>query len=393
MPGRPKARHDKNSGEAAPEFEDLLTANTGIGTPLHVWRKARRRNEALQAQTRKLADSLESVGIPAYQRNNPVSLIGDVTGCVEAPDQFRRIRFLPQVAQQERAPMLNALRYFLKAWDKGPYVRFAVITAGPRIPLGEDLRGEIQTFHRLLSKWASLARQKFDVEAIFRGTEFTIDEARTFHLHANILYAPRRKLTPEQWEKFLAWTRSYVGAHWRDSGRLRKADEAVKYPFKPAEMDHLSPDELAWLLGAIQRLKLMQPMGVFADFCRELDNDGCKIAPIADKQGLNLARVKRQKRDAPTPAVKDLLKPPRENELIARTAPMPRFSPYREPCSVVRNYTPDPKTEGGQFRLGLLKDRAQRAKAMWFKNGGPLPGAALAQAAGNGPPEDPEDAP
>ncbi len=390
MPGHPKARHDKNGGEAATKIEDLLTANTGIGVPLHVWRKVRRRNEALKAQTRTLADSLESAGIPAYQRNNPVSLIGDVTGCVDTPDQFRRIRFLPLVAQQERAPMRNALRYFLKTWNKGSYVRFAVVTAGPRIPLGNNLRGEIQSFHRLLSKWANLARQKFGVEMIFRGTEFTIDQARTFHLHANILYAPRQKLTPEQWEKFLARTRSYVGAHWRDSGRLRKADEAVKYPFKPTEMGHLSPGDLAWLSIEIRQLKLMQPMGAFAEFCRELDNDGCKIAAIANDRGLNLARVKRQNRDMP---VQSLKLSPRENELIARTAPMPRFSPYREPCSIVRNYTTTPETGGGRFRLGLLQDRAQRAKAMWFKNGGPLPGVALAQAAGNGPPEDPEDNP
>lgn len=326
MPGRPKAQHDKYGGEAAPTFEDQLIANTGIGMPAHVWRKARQRNDALRVQTRELADNLESAGIPAYQRNSQTSLVGDVTGCVDALEGFRRIRFLPVVAQQERAPMLNSLRYFLNAWGKGSYIRFAVITAGQRIPLRGDLRGTIQHLHRRLSRWASLARQDWGVEAIFRGTEFTIDQAQSFHVHANVLYAPRQKLTSERWGDFLAWTRSFVGAHWRDAGRLRKADEAVKYPFKPTEMGNLSPDDLAWLSNEIQRLKLMQPLGAFAEFCRDLETSGQKIAAITRNQRVNLARVGRQKRAAATQSVQNFLAAPRENELLARTAPIDRHA-------------------------------------------------------------------
>jgi hypothetical protein len=68
---------------------------------------------------------------------------------------------------------------------------------------------------------------------VFRATEFTTDDKLSFHPHANVLYAPRVRLSAETWAKFLSWSRRYLGAHWRDNGELQKGEEALKYPFKP----------------------------------------------------------------------------------------------------------------------------------------------------------------
>jgi hypothetical protein len=77
-----------------------------------------------------------------------------------------------------------------------------------------------------------------------------------------------------------------------------------------------------------------------------------------------------------------------ENQLIARTAPMPRFCPYWEPCSIVRNFTLEPQTEGGRLRLQQLRDHGRHMRAAWDRNGAPDPADVMAQGHGNAPDDD-----
>jgi len=187
--------------------------------------------------------------------------------------------------------------------------------------------------------------------------------------------APHGRLSKEQWSAFLAWSYRRLGAHWKDCGKLAKPDEAIKYPFKPTDLRGLQPAALAWLCRELERLKLAQPMGPFAAFWRQLDHENEKIAFVADPRGGKLQRVKKRRRDATaaTDANREA-----ENILIARTAPMPKHSPWWEPCSIVKNFTLSPKTEGGAFRLRILEGRHRQAREAWDANGGPAPSKALA---------------
>jgi hypothetical protein len=162
-------------------------------------------------------------------------------------------------------------------------------------------------------------------------------------------------------------------------GKLSKPDEAIKYPFKPADLDGLSAQTLVWLYGELERLKIAQPLGRFAEFWRTLDDNREKIAFVADARGGKMQRIKKQRRESIVAA--GTSNPDAENVLITRTAPMPMHSPWWEPCSIVKNYTETPKTEGGAFGLRLLKDRQRRSRAAWNANGAPDPREALDTAA------------
>jgi alkylhydroperoxidase/carboxymuconolactone decarboxylase family protein YurZ len=261
----------------------------------------------------------------------------------------------------------------------GNHLRLAVITTGQRVPIGGPLRVTLQRLHRTISRWSSEAAQLFGIDVVYRGSEFTVDAAATFHPHANVIYAPRKPLSKEQWSSFLAWSYRRLGAHWKDCGKLAQPDEAIKYPFKPTDLRGLPPAALAWLCRELERLKLAQPMGSFAAFWRHLEHESEKIAFVADQRSGQLQRIKKRRREPMTATEHNR---ETENILIARTAPMPKHSPWWEPCSIVKNFMLSPKTEGGAFRLRILEDRQRRAREAWDANGGPAPSTALDVARG-----------
>lgn len=226
--------------------------------------------ELLQ-QTNHLADLLEAQGIRAREERTGIIVFGEVTGKLEEHRDFRPIRFLPLVAQRERQGMLNALMYFQANAEGGRYMRYAVVTAGERIPAHRPLRIAIRKLGRDISRWASEAMQRFDIDVVYRGTEFTVDHHGTYHPHSNVLYIPRRKLQPHEWSQFLAWTRQRLGAHWQDCGKLIEPREALKYPFKPTDLDGRPGAEIAWLFNELFRMKLAQPLGAFKRFWKDLD--------------------------------------------------------------------------------------------------------------------------
>ncbi|WP_425405181.1 hypothetical protein [Hwanghaeella sp.] len=269
--------------------------------------------------------------------------------------------------------MLNALIYFQRNADGGRYMRYAVVTAGKRIPAFGALRETIKKLGRDVSRWASEARARFDIEVVYRGTEFTVNAEGEYHPHANVLYIPRRKLDDDEWSEFLSWSRTRLGAHWRDCGKLSEPREALKYPFKPNDLNGRPNPEIAWLFHELFRMKLAQPLGAFKAFWKELDTEKEKIGRIytPDGSGGELQRIKKQEREggAGEPRIQAF----KENNLICRTSPQARFSPFLEPLTMVENYTATPKTEGGKHRLQLLQLRMANARADWNRNGGPDP--------------------
>jgi len=92
-----------------------------------------RRFEELQAQSHTLAETLESVGVPAY-RQTPFGLWSYAvhSRTLRKLPNFRRIAFCRPSPQHLRGPMVSALEYFL---EKHPFCRSGRSPAEPAFPL------------------------------------------------------------------------------------------------------------------------------------------------------------------------------------------------------------------------------------------------------------------
>ncbi len=380
---------------------ELFKANTGWQQSSEQYQESTAARELLMRQTKFLAEALQTQGIDVYQDNGGMTAIGEVTGKQDELDSYRSICFLPTIAQRERRPVLNALQYFQKNTKLGKYLRMAVITAGERVPVYGPVGDTISKLSRDISRWAHEAEKDYNVAVIYRGIEFTIDDDLTFHIHANVLYAPRKALSPTKWSEFLTWTHQRIGSHWQDSGKLEKPQEAIKYPFKPLDVEKLDAPALAWLFNETKGKKISQPMSdlkkfregllfEFEDIDRVDPETGevttitvkskkefpLKIGTVKTPNGSKLGLIEKMRKKVDpnrTPGGADHL----ENMIVARCSPQFRFSPYAEPVTLVQNYTADPKTFGGKKRLEIIEARKKDARRMWDANGAPCPETAL----------------
>jgi hypothetical protein len=356
-----------------------MRANTGRSVDPEAWRKRCERKAKLKAQNERIADALERQGVVVRQPST-VTAVGDVTGCVEPVTGYRAVRILPTIAQRDRAPMLAGLRYFMANNPIGRHVRMAVITSGERVPLFGDLRGRQEVHARRISKWASEARRRYGVEVLLRSTEDTLKDGGA-HWHGHVLYAPMRRLPADEWAAFLSWTGRFLRAYWQDCGRLKEPQEAIKYHFKPSELEGQPDAVLHWLYRETKGLKLVQPMGAFAEFMRELKQSGQKLVMVnREGRGAQLQRVQRPRRDPVGKAGSG--GGPVENMLLPRMLPQARFCRYGEPVTLVGNFTRNPETTGGRQRLAIMAERAREARVMWDRNGAPPPDVALAESQG-----------
>ena len=375
------------------------------------------REDLLAQQDEDLATKLESIGIPARAQDD-VTLIDVMTGATRPLTRYRSICFLPSIAKRDRQAMLNELRYFQRTHRKHrKYVRLLVVTAGVSIPLGSlsraeqsastlktgdgfELRDAIKKLSRLISRWAQTADQVYDIDVIFRGIEFTVerrgaDNFLSVHLHANVLATPRRLLPETEWQKFLAGTRKqFDDCWWKDCGRLKDPNEALKYPFKPVSLDDLEAAQVGWLFEQTFGLPMMQPMGSFRawrnDMLWSVETDAGGISrrrqhhkvrmvdyPGGPRLEIHSVRKRIGKRRDPHKIVRDD-QPPKENVLLCITMPQRRFSPWASPCALVKNYTPSPITVDGQGTLDDIDGRRRRLLPNWRMNGAPDPAIALA---------------
>ena len=360
------------------DYADLLEAETGReGDPVK-WLERSGRRVLLDRQSLEIADKLKLAGVDMFApvSAEPVTLIGDLTGAVEESNstRFRHSLFIPSVAKRDRASQQKRLEAYLQGHRKGDFARYMVVTAGRRISwMAEDLRDQVQRFHRSIGIWRRAVFDQFGIEVVTRSSEMTLRDLPGHmgkdgvHLHANVLYiAP--KMAGERWGQFLSFTHKHFGAHVKDCGRIGDLSEIVKYVTKPAVtpgerakipglvgMCDLSPERLAWLHAGTSGLHIFQPYGSFRRWCSDL---------TAQKQKLYRLRSGRFVRvDMPPGQRPDGSGGSRENILVGRTLPQPRFSAVYEPVSVVLNFTANPSTSDGKRRLEEIQARQKQAAA------------------------------
>ena len=347
--------------------EDVLVLNTGTTHGIESWEEGRARQAVLCEQTRRIADVLEASGIQVRLPSD-VSLVGEVTGNVDLAESWRAIRFLPLVAQRDRKPVSSAMKLWLRG-SGGRHVRYAVVTSGDRVPLGGALKKRQAEHTANIRRWASEAGQRFGVELLLRATEYTVNDDGV-HLHSNIAYRLARPLPADSWSEFLSWSRGRLQATWKDCGELENADELVKYCVKPADLDRLGDDDLVWLFEQTFRAKMIQPLGAFGEWMKDLERDRLKVAMVRDSEGnkSRLRLVTKMKRDM-TKGGGEV----GENVICGRTLPQARWTQWAEPVSLVMGYTEMPQTPEGVRRLAVLRSRQAEAQGWWIANGAPDP--------------------
>jgi len=344
--------------------------------------------EAVISQTETIARRLEESGIQARDNTRDIMLVGELTGECERITGFRRLHLLPEFAQRHRHRMIRRLSFFLEHCTRGRTCRYAVATSGQRVPWGADLKARRAEFLNRINRWSSEARRKYGVEVLYRGDNDTFcrSEGTTadgVNLHADLVYRPTRRLTPEDWDRFLRWSRDRLGGvHWRDCGALRNAAAVVRYVLKLSwgregltaddradglvGIDELTPDELAWYYHATLGVTRVKPLRSFQDFCKSLSDNREEIRWVPRRDGKReLRRVQRARLEPrPPAAARDGQPILLENIVLGRTAAHPRFSSVCEPCSIVLGFTETPTTELGHSGFNMIVTRRAQA-ARW----------------------------
>lgn len=362
------------------DFFRVQRSDTGREGSAALWQERQSRNLLLRRQSEEIADKLKTVGVDLYAPQDPdadtVTLVGDLSGETEESlsNQFRHSLFLPAVAASDRARQTKKLELYLQRHRRSRFARYLVVTHGVRIAWHDsDFRQKIAEFHNKLGTFARAARKQFNVEIVLRSTEMTLRDLPGqsgfdgVHLHANIIYIPP-KLTGDKWKKWLNFCHKYFGSHVRDAGRIKNLQEIVKYVTKPSAsaserekipglvgMCQISPSRLAWLHAATRRLHIVQPLQNFRSFLRGVAISRLKIYRA---EGGTLELV--QKPQVEKRAAREE-RGCRENIIITRTLPQPRFSAIYEPISIVMNYTKNPRTADGKRALAELNRRHAEA--------------------------------
>jgi hypothetical protein len=342
---------------------------------------------------------------------------------------YRAIRFIPSIAARDRRPVLNGLKFWMENHPNSRYFRYAVFTAPEPVPSGGAMRESIQRLSRRISKWAKKARDH-GVEVLFRGIEFTRATATErdaaaaergalsdlserfgpdtvlYHVHANVITWPKRAMKDAGWSAFLSMTWKTVKAHWKDNGSIQKAEEVVKYCLKPADIANADDEELAWLYHETERLKLVQPLGPFADFMAGLKEHDEKIVRvrIGTHSASKLLKIRKSRRlggdrqtvedgvvesdpasshetsdktESSEPEITVGDKTPPTNMILGISLPQWRHTPWAEPVILVQRYDPQTAQRASRERLYELEVERRIMRDKWDASGAPDPKEAL----------------
>lgn len=235
----------------------------------------------LRENTFDLAYKLAAAGVPAFlPKTAPrASIVDPETEQRIDLAPVRRLNFFPTVAKQRRDPVVKQLEAFCERQR----CRMATFTAGALCFVrgaGAELRARVEIFQRRLSRLNDSALfRAHGAQMQFRGTEFgtvrlacpvprepgTEGGIPLVHIHAHVVYSLAHQLSPRRWRRFLAKVKNVWRFHWGENGKLENIREAVKYPIKPHDTEHLEPRHVRAIHEATKGLHLVQPLGAFRE--------------------------------------------------------------------------------------------------------------------------------
>lgn len=311
---------------------DYFQLETGTSVPVDRFRESQKRKNALEQQTEDIAKILESGGIEC--RAGKVTMLGGVTGETKEVSQWRQLSILPTVARQKKAPLLRDLTFFLDR-KTAKHARYMVITNGQRIPVSE-LKQAIKDINRKISKWAFEIKQLYKMDVVFRGLEFPIDENGMVHLHANVVYIPRTKLSDYQFKQFLQVTHSVMGAHLQDNGKLKNAHEVVKYALKNTELLNAKHQLVCDLAKAVMGASLFAPMGSFRKFRQRLAKRHLRTLWFDGRLVIGKGRQQTEEQKRLIKESKEKGGAAKTNRLVSILQPIAYFTPFKEPVIIIQ---------------------------------------------------------
>jgi hypothetical protein len=358
------------ANEAQSAYQAICREETGTVIPPERIKETEKAASELLAQSHAIAAKMVSAGFNCY-RDTPFCLFryNIHSGHVEKLPAFRRICFIPYVAQSVRAQVLAAVESLL---ERHLFARFWTFTSGRRVPL-RNLRPRIQWLHRRISELnAADFMRDAGAEIVFRSTELGTPETDSrgsfrgnnagtierndkgtlfFHVHAHcVVILKKGRISPGNWEHLLRKVHEFMKRQWDDGGSIRDARECCKYVTKPGEMLKLTGSELVELQAQLSRLKLVQPMGLLAEEIKARREKGLRLVKRPTPEGRVFAEVRDWNRhgkqtgtEANFEAAQKLGKVRREEVLriVARLLPASGPAGVKEPRVVVMATTWD----------------------------------------------------
>ena len=342
------------------EYLHHVTSVSGHEVDDETYEKSVERRDLKSEISEYVARQLEKGGVPAYDYNQTLHVVGASGNYKEIPS-YRNIIFIPDVAGKRRAEMLKTLEYFCETKVNEKQLRMWVFNLGHRTRLS-NVRERTMFLHKKLNQLAFEAKHKYGIEIFFRSTELgemkkTEDNTPTFHLHTHCLVR-----TPyiQDWSEAISW----VNRRWRklcklspnsswcvfkESGSIYKVREACKYVIKPMELLELNSSELCELFYQMKGLHLVQSRGDFKACRADLKVTSKKPVRRFNGEQVEWRIITNVNRK--TDAERELIRvaklcatgesAPRDNVILSLLEPSTFFSKTFEPAFLVSNFTPD----------------------------------------------------
>ena len=288
--------------------------------------------------------------------------------------------------------MLKHVRY-LADNTKAGRLRMLVVSAGWCGLYSYRTHHKAHT--RRMSKFAAHPKLKeFGIIVEFYNIENTIhradDGAAMMNLHSHLLFRSTRYLGKKKWAEFLEFAKGYFPKGYVHDSKIEKANEVVKYCFKPSEFELLTDEEFAELFhqvsggrpkfdpdtGEVETrkgdngeliavregpLKFFHPLGSLREFRSKLNKERQNLIQVPTVDGRWIWRLTERRARLPRPEGETGERP---NVVLAITRPMPKFTPRMEPCVIVHDYTGD---FAEMVAANGLEGVVSEAKGIWTK--------------------------
>jgi len=349
--------------------KEVWSALVGREVSRDVFLDGQIRARQLREQSETIVMRMERCGIKGRSGRGGVSIVGLVSGEAEQTADFRNCNLIPVQQSRNVHDMLKHVRYLMETAPKKNQFRMLVVSGG--WCQFDEYRKHHKAHTRRMSKFAANPLLKeLGIKVQFYNVENTIhrsDNKAMLNLHSHALFKSERFLGKKKWKRFIEFARNFFPKGYVHDSKIEKANEVVKYVFKPSEFDLLSDQEFgelaAQIIGGRSQvdpdtgevltrvdddgqlveikegpLTFFRPLGEMRKFRSELREARQKIimVPTSDDRW-----VWRKTEKKPARPIEDCEAAPRDNMVLAITRPMPKFTPRMEPCLIVQDYAGD----------------------------------------------------
>jgi hypothetical protein len=288
--------------------------------------------KAILSTTKRCCEALEKAGGNPYsdERNFQVrDAAGNIqketrkvfneftsprTGVSHKFKPLKNDRALPTVMSRERQKLLAAAGVFFQEREHQSF-RYAVATGGSRCRVHEiktrvrEIRGQVSAF----SAWAQRAFAQWGFEVLMVAFEITshcepTDTHLTNHPHANVIYRLRKRLSSDQWTRFLEGLHARCSNHIKECGRAASPLALLTYAMKLNHIEQvLDHGEYVAFHDQLRRLTTVQFHGKLRDFRKSFERNDYKAQKDPTRLGRYILVAKQKRSRASGPKVWDAI--------------------------------------------------------------------------------------